>query len=450
MSTLGGFSIGIDGQALRLLLSQSRSISQSSLWPYLPVLERLGLAIALGLFVGLERERRDKEAGIRTFGFAALIGGLGGLLGVSYALFGLGFLALQVVIFNWHTMVTERRIELTTSSAFIVTGFVGVLAGQGHTLTPTAVAVATVGLLAVKERLRGLSATLTETELRAAILLGVLAFVIYPALPSGTLDRWGLIDARAAWVAVVLIATIGFIDYVLLKLYGAKGIALAGFLAGLVNSKVAITELASRTHDGSQRYARATFHGVILATIATVLRNAGLLLLLAPAAFAGAAVSFGLMIAVCAIAAYYRGGPSATDEEAHLVPPDSPFSLRSVLQFGLLFLVLQVAGTLAERALGSAGFYVVSVVGGLVSSASSVASAARLQNAGAVSASVAGTGVVLTTLTSLIVNQLLFSRLSGDRGLTRRLVWVTGSIVLIGIAGVGVQVLIQDMLGFLA
>ncbi|HAX25144.1 MAG TPA: magnesium transporter accessory protein, partial [Chloroflexi bacterium] len=142
--------------------------------------------------------------------------------------------------------------------------------------------------------------------------------------------------------------------------------------------------------------------------------------------------------------------PSATDEEAHLVPPDSPFSLRSVLQFGLLFLVLQVAGTLAERALGSAGFYVVSVVGGLVSSASSVASAARLQNAGAISASVAGTGVVLTTLTSLIVNQLLFSRLSGDRGLTRRLVWVTGSIVLIGIAGVGVQVLIQDMLGFLA
>jgi uncharacterized membrane protein (DUF4010 family) len=85
-----------------------------------------------------------------------------------------------------------------------------------------------------------------------------------------------------------------------------------------------------------------------------------------------------------------------------------------------------------------------------VSSASSVASAARLQNAGAISASVAGTGVVLTTLTSLIVNQLLFSRLSGDRGLTRRLVWVTGSIVLIGIAGVGVQVLIQDMLGFLA
>ncbi|MBV9581546.1 MAG: MgtC/SapB family protein, partial [Chloroflexi bacterium] len=37
--------------------------------------------MALGLFIGLERERRGKEAGVRTFGFAALMGGLGGLLG---------------------------------------------------------------------------------------------------------------------------------------------------------------------------------------------------------------------------------------------------------------------------------------------------------------------------------------------------------------------------------
>ena len=41
---------------------------------YLPTLMRLALALALGLFVGLERERRGKEAGLRTFGFAALFG----------------------------------------------------------------------------------------------------------------------------------------------------------------------------------------------------------------------------------------------------------------------------------------------------------------------------------------------------------------------------------------
>jgi MgtC family len=55
-------------------------------WPYLPAIERLSLALALGLFVGLERQWRRKEAGLRTFGLASLLGCMGGLLGPGYAL----------------------------------------------------------------------------------------------------------------------------------------------------------------------------------------------------------------------------------------------------------------------------------------------------------------------------------------------------------------------------
>ena len=55
-------------------------------WPYLFTLKRLTLAVAVGLFVGIERERRGKEAGLCTFGIAALMGCVGGLLGDSYAI----------------------------------------------------------------------------------------------------------------------------------------------------------------------------------------------------------------------------------------------------------------------------------------------------------------------------------------------------------------------------
>jgi uncharacterized membrane protein YhiD involved in acid resistance len=41
--------------------------------PYAPTLARLSLALAIGLFVGIERERRRKEAGLRTFAFASLV-----------------------------------------------------------------------------------------------------------------------------------------------------------------------------------------------------------------------------------------------------------------------------------------------------------------------------------------------------------------------------------------
>jgi hypothetical protein len=34
-------------------------------WPFVPVLTRLGLAVAIGLFIGLEREHHGKN-GVRT------------------------------------------------------------------------------------------------------------------------------------------------------------------------------------------------------------------------------------------------------------------------------------------------------------------------------------------------------------------------------------------------
>ena len=48
-------------------------------WPFVPVLTRLGLAVAIGLFIGLEREHTGKN-GVRTFALTALLGCLGGLI----------------------------------------------------------------------------------------------------------------------------------------------------------------------------------------------------------------------------------------------------------------------------------------------------------------------------------------------------------------------------------
>jgi uncharacterized membrane protein YhiD involved in acid resistance len=49
-------------------------------WPFVPVLTRVGLAVGIGLFIGLEREHSGK-AGVRTFALTALLGCVSGLLG---------------------------------------------------------------------------------------------------------------------------------------------------------------------------------------------------------------------------------------------------------------------------------------------------------------------------------------------------------------------------------
>jgi uncharacterized membrane protein (DUF4010 family) len=418
-------------------------------WPYLLAVQRLALALGLGLFVGLERHRSGKEAGLRTFAFAALLGCQGGLLGEGFALVSLALLGLLVVLLNVHTMHSENKMELTTSAALLVMGFTGVLCGQGHTLTPTALGVTTAALLAWKWPMSGFSLGLTDAELRSAILLAILAFVIYPGLPEGAVDPWGLIEPRSAWLTVLLIAGIGFGNYVLLKLYGAKAIELTGFFGGLVNSTVTVTALAERVRQEHALVAVA-YRGILLATAAMLLRNAVLLAILAPRALACAAPALLLMLVGCLMLVALRRRPSpAPEREANGLGLQSPFSLRSALKFGMVFLALKVAGTLAQHWLGQIGFYAVSLAGGLVSSASAVASAGSLAGQGTLPPGVAGTGAVIASLASALVNLPLVARIARERPLTWRIALALGLIVVLGAVGAVAVVLFPGLTDWL-
>ncbi|HTO97775.1 MAG TPA: DUF4010 domain-containing protein, partial [Myxococcales bacterium] len=301
-------------------------------FPHLQAIFRLGLALGLGLFVGLEREWRQKDAGLRTFGFAALLGALGGVSGDNYALVSLVLLGVLLTLMNWQVIRRGEKPELTTSAALLVTGYVGVLCGVGHTFTPVVVTIAVAGLLAWKEQLAGFSIGLTAAELRAAILLGVLAFVVYPLLPQAALDPWGLIQPRAAWVTVILIAAIGFANYVLLKAFGTKGVQITGFLGGLVNSTVTVTELAVRSRESSGILQDEAYRGVLLATCAMAVRNAVLLGIVATAALLAALLPIALILVSSLLLAVRdpgrREAPAGPPPE---IPLRSPFSLQSAL-----------------------------------------------------------------------------------------------------------------------
>jgi uncharacterized membrane protein (DUF4010 family) len=401
-------------------------------WPYLLTLERLALALAIGIFVGMERQRRGKDAGVRTFAFAGLLGCLGGLQGGALAVVSVLLVGLLVLLLSVHAMRSDRGTELTTGAALLVVAYVGLLCGQGHTLTPAALGVLTAALLAWKEPLAGLSLGLTEEELRSAILLGILAFVVYPALPAGPIDPWHLIDLRAAWVTVILIAGIGFFNYILLKVYGQTAIELTGFLGGLVNSTVTVTALASRVQEVHE-LAGPVYRGVLLATIAMIIRNAALLAILSPDTLACAAPTLLLMLITAgALMGFGRRGAAQESQPAAPLPLQSPFSLLSTLKFGLLFLALNVVGTIAERLLGHFGYFGVSLVGGLVSSASSVASAGELARTGVLAAKVAGTGAVIASLASALVDLPVVARVARERPLTRRTAVALGLIVAVG------------------
>jgi uncharacterized membrane protein (DUF4010 family) len=404
-------------------------------WVPIESLVRLLLALLVGLLVGLEREWRGKDAGLRTFGFVSLMGAMGSMLGTAYAITCVALVGVLVAVLNLQSMRADKGTELTTSAALIVTALSGVLCGLGHTITPVAVAVVGTGLLSWKERLAEFGHRLTAEELRSAILLGILAFAVYPVLPEHPIDRWGLIAPRAAWITVILIAGIGFVNYILWKIFGARGVELAGFLGGLVNSTVTVTELASRVREAGSALEPIAYRGVLLSVSAMAVRNAVILGIFKPDALLLAAGSLTLMLAASVVLAF---GGRRVETGATTQPPftlKSPFSLRSALKFGVIFLILQVLGSVAQTWFGRFGFYAVSLVGGLVSSASAVASAAMLASQGKISAAVAAVGAVLASIASAGINIVLVARLSHSRPLIRRLGTATLIILVVGLAG---------------
>jgi len=371
-------------------------------FPPVEIATKIGLSLALGLLVGLEREWSHKDLGVRTFTITALLGMLSTLSGIPFSLASMLGILLVIAFVNGRSLLTNGSLETTTSVALIVTFVLGVLIGQGHFFTPVASAIILTMLLAWKAELRRFAGGLTTGEVRSAVLLGLIAFVVYPLLPDRFVDPWQLLNPRDTWMTVVLVAGIGFINYLLLRLYSAKGLYYSAILGGFVNSTATIAEMTqflSRTNPSMQRM---TIPVVLLTVIAMTIRNLVILGALAPNAVSVAIGPLTGMIFI-AVAFAWSQRRTAVDSDADL-KISSPISLINVLGFGFAFVAIHAAGILGQQYFGRLGIYIVSAFGGFVSSATTTAAAASMTTHDRLTVSVAANATVIATLASILIN----------------------------------------------
>jgi uncharacterized membrane protein (DUF4010 family) len=405
-------------------------------FPPSEVAAKIAVSLGIGLLVGIEREWSNKDLGIRTFALTALLGTIATLFAPSMAIMSLVGVFLIIGFANARSLLVDRSLEATTSAALLAIFVLGALVGQGHLFTPVAAAILMTMLLAWKVELRRFAGGLQPAEIRSAVLLGLLGLVVYPILPDHFIDRWELINPKQAWITVIAIAGIGFVNYVLLKVYGAKGLYLSGFLGGFVNSSAAAVELAKLLGAGSTSSGVAVA-ALLLTIVAMFARNLLILGLFSPSAVSTAAGPL-LAMAVVALIFVRRARVRADDAptEIHL---ESPVSIRRVLNFAALFLLIQIVSTLGERYLGKLGFLGISVLGGFVSSASTSAAAANMVGHGQMRAELAGAGVVLASVASALVNLPIIYRNTKNPALSRRLTVLTVALSALGIVVLALQ-----------
>jgi uncharacterized membrane protein (DUF4010 family) len=413
--------------------------ADSQHFPATPIALKMAVAIGIGMLAGMEREWSNKDVGIRTFAIVALLGMLASLIGPSVAITAFIGVFLLVASMSTRSVLEDRSLEITTSAALMVNYLLGVLVGLGHIFTPVAGAIVMTMLLAWKTELSRFAGGLQPSEIRSAVLLGLIGFVIYPTLPNRYIDPWQLFNPSDAWISVIAIAGIGFVNYVLLRVYSTRGLYFGALFGGLVNSSATVAELGTRLKETGMVGRTATL--CLLTTIAMFARNLILATIFSPASLSATLIP---LCAMTLVAVFWVWRDRRIEETVPgTLALTSPVSITKVLWFGTVFIFIQIAGTLLTKYFGSEGMLATGVFGGLVSSASTTAAAATMAMHGKITAALAGSTTVLTSLASAAVNLPIIWKTTKNKAVIKALTIQMATVIATGIAAVAIDRIFQ-------
>ena len=403
---------------------------------YLLFAEKIAASAATGLLIGLQREWSHKDAGVRSFTIVALLGTLAWLVNPILAYIEVGVVLAVIALINIQFLSDKKPLEITTAISFALTNVLGILVGGGNFFLAFACAIVVTALLSWKTELVEFTSKLAVVEIRGTLLMCFIVAVVYPLLPTGYIDPWRIVNPRSIWLTVIIVSALNFVNYILLRQLGMKGMRYCAILGGLVNS-AATSVLLGQEVKASEEFAASITPDFLLADLAMIVRNGVLValfsLLVGPQASIAVLVVLGPMAIVAAIIAVFMLLRSRKKTVPSQKPPlKSPLSLRSVLTFGLLFLALTVIGGVAQHFFGSIGFLAVVVFGALASAASSSVLVGTQVSHHLIAPNAAAVAMYLASLVGLIENVVIFYTVARERHTSIRLALYTIPIALVG------------------
>ncbi|CPR11362.1 hypothetical protein BN971_02647 [Mycobacterium bohemicum DSM 44277] len=381
------------------------------------------VALAIGLLIGLERERshsRKLPAGSRSFALLSLVGAIAASLNVWAVLFGLVGVAGLLALAYFRT--SEADPGTTTVLAALVAYLLGALA---YTRPAVAVAVAVVvaGLLLSKGRIHRFARDIiTEVELEDAIKFFVVAFVILPLLPDRPLGPYGVLNPAKVWLLVVLLTGIGWVGHIGVRALGPeRGILVTGLAGGFVSATATTASMGRFSRTATSM--RAPLASALLASLATFVQllvvigfvDVDVLRRLWPPVVAAAVVLVGTAAFV------YRGGARtrqqkvADGEDFETTKASRPFALRPALILAAVLTFALLVGRWGADVLGPNGVVLATFAAGLADAHAGAVAAATLAAKGDITVDTALIAVGAALGSNLIVKVVLAFLAGGRR-----------------------------------
>lgn len=347
--------------------------------PEIARLISLGMALALGLLVGLQRGWALREsaegsrfAGVRTFALFGLSGGIAGVLYASARGPATALLVAACVLVIVGYARTARAVGTVSGTSGVVallTLASGFLIGSGERLLGTVVAVVMVLILSMRAQLHRWVRHLSEREMLSIARFAVIALVILPLLPDRPFGPYLAWNPQKLWLVVVMVSGFSFAGYFAARMLGPARGLLATAAAGSVVSSTAVTaSLATRMKEGAADTA-VLAAGVSAASVVMFLRVLTLAGLLAPFALPALArlCAPGMIVSTLATAWYLRQSRNAPAPAPTAdIETRNPFDLRSALLLTGLVMLMSVTARWVLQHYGDRELAVVLAISGTV------------------------------------------------------------------------------------
>ncbi len=384
-------------------------------------------ALAIGLLIGLERERNPTaKAGLRTFALVALAGAMSATLADTFAapsIIAVGLAAVALVMiaayYHHHEAFHERDSGTTTIAAVMVCFLLGVMALAGHARLAVILGILTTVLLYFKAELGGAVRKLERRDLVSILQFAVVAFVVLPLLPDRGFGPYAALNPRHIWLMVVLISGVSLAGYVALRLVGREhGAMLLGLFGGLVSSTATTLAYSRYARSGSE-FTGLAGAVIVTANLVLLVRLAVLAAITAPGILGVLAPVLAAALAAGAAAFAIGGRRNGMPQELTMPVVGNPAELRTALGFALLYAgVLLLVAWLADL-VGSRGVYAAALASGLVDVDAISLSSLRLYGLGSLTPAQATIAIVLAVSANAVF-KLGIVRAVGGGALLRR------------------------------
>jgi uncharacterized membrane protein (DUF4010 family) len=374
---------------------------------------KIFISIIIGFIIGLQRElhnlykNESDLAGARTFAIVSLVGYLSTFISFS-PFYGI----IILIALGYYLNSKDKKTKgITTEISLIATYLLGIMISKNIELS-IFISVLIVVLLNMKGKLTSYETYISKTDLNAAVTFLLITFIVLPILPNKYIDKFHLINPYELWFFVVLLSGLSFLGYILNKIWGNRGIYLAGIIGGLASS-TATTITFSQKSTQNPNMSKHTAIAINLANSIMLIRvfvwisifNMFLVKQLAIPFIISAIVGFGYI--------YYLAKDNIYKKNETKIDFKNPLELWESFKYGILFGLIFAGVKIGHQYFGDSGTLFVSFIAGITDVDAITISLSKYALNG-LNENIAIWGILIATFTNQIA-KLTYSYFVGSR-----------------------------------